>query len=532
MAAAAARAAMTDVHAGAEAARRRTFAIISHPDAGKTTLTEKLLLYGGAIELAGAVRAKSGGAGARSDWMEIERERGISVTSAVMRFEHRGHVLNLLDTPGHRDFSEDTYRVLTATDTAVMVIDAAKGLEPQTLKLFQVCRTRGTPVITFINKLDRPARDVLELLDEIEREIGLRPTPVTWPVLHHGAFLGIVDRREGTFIAYARPVRGAVVAERRPVALADAGLPPDALAALEDDLALLEGVGADHDADEFAAGRSTPVFFGSALGNCGVRQLLEAVEDIGRPPAPWTTLDGEPRALDGPFCGVVFKVQANTDPRHRDRIAYLRVVAGRFERGVAARHGRTGRPLAMRHAHQPFGQERIPVEEAFPGDVIGLVNATGLRPGDVVHDGPAALFAPMPRFAPEHFAVARSRDSSRYTQCRRGLGELDEEGVVQVLRRPDRGDQAPVLAAVGPMQIEVAKARLEGEFGAPTEIDPPRQLVARETDDDGAATLARLGVQVLQRQSGELVALFTSPYQLSGVERDFPQVTLVRMLAG
>ena len=522
---------MSPARVVAEAARRRSFAIISHPDAGKTTLTEKLLLYGGAIGLAGAVRAK-GGAHARSDWMEIERQRGISVTSAALRFEHRGHVLNLLDTPGHRDFSEDTYRVLMATDTAVMVIDVAKGLEPQTLKLFQVCRTRGTPVITFVNKLDRPSRDILGLLDEIEREIGMRPTPVTWPVLHRGAFLGVVDRRDRTFIRHDRPIHGASADERAPMPLDTADLPPDARRVLDDDLALLDGVGADHDAVEFAAGRSTPVFFGSALGNCGVRQLLEAVEDIGLPPAAWTTLGGGTRRLDDPFCGVVFKVQANTDPRHRDRIAFLRICSGLFERGLGARHERTGRPLGLRHAHQPFGQERIPVEEAFPGDVIGLVNATGLRPGDVLHDGPAVRFAPMPRFAPEHFAVARVRDSSRYKQFRRGLGELDEEGVVQVLRRADRGDQEPVLAAVGPMQLEVAKARLEGEFGAPTEIDPPRQLLARETDAAGAAALGRLGVEVLERQSGELVALFRSHFQLEGIERSSPEVRLQRMLAG
>ncbi len=523
---------MSSGRAVAEAARRRTFAIISHPDAGKTTLTEKLLLYGGAIDLAGAVRAKDGGSHARSDWMEIERQRGISVTSAALRFEHRGHVLNLLDTPGHRDFSEDTYRVLTATDTAVMVIDAAKGLEPQTLKLFQVCRTRGTPIITFVNKLDRPARDILELLDEIEREIGMRPTPVTWPVLHEGAFLGIVDRRDATFIPYDRPVHGASAGEQEPVPLAAADLPPAARATLTDDLELLDGVGADHDPAGFAAGVTTPVFFGSALGNCGVRQLLEAVEGIGLPPAGWDTTDGGVRALDDPFCGVVFKVQANTDPRHRDRIAYLRVCSGRFERTLAARHERTGKPVGLSYAHQPFGRDRIPVEEAFPGDVIGLVNATGLRPGDVVHDGPAVRFAPMPRFAAEHFAVARSRDSRRYKQFQRGLGELDEEGVVQVLRHRDRGDQSPVLAAVGPMQLEVAKARLEGEFGAPTEIDPPRRMIARETDEEGAKVLARVGVEVLARRSGELVALFRSPMHVAGIEKDYPEVRLEALLAG
>lgn len=515
----------------AQAARRRTFAIISHPDAGKTTLTEKLLLYGGAIDLAGAVRARRGGSHARSDWMEIERERGISVTSTALRFEHRDRVMNLLDTPGHKDFSEDTYRVLTAADTAVMVVDAAKGLEPQTLKLFQVCKTRGTPIITYINKLDRPARDPLELLDEIERDIGVRPTPVTWPVFDEGLFLGVADRRDMTLIPYRRGADGAGI-EEEPVPLDDADLPAGARAALAEDLELLSAVEADHDADEFAAGRTTPVFFGSALGNCGVRQLLEAVEDIGRPPSPWATADGGERAVGDAFSGIVFKVQANTDPKHRDRIAYLRICSGRFERGITAQHEPSGRALGLRHAHQPFGQERLPVEEAFPGDVIGLVNAAGLRPGDAVYDGDPVRFPPLPRFAPEHFAVAHSRDSGRYKQFRRGLDELDQEGVVQVLRRTDRGDQAPILAAVGPMQLDVAKARLEGEFGAPTTIDPPRQLVVRETDAEGAGRLARMGVEILERRSGERVALFRSDYHVDSVQRDHPDLTLVRLLAG
>jgi peptide chain release factor 3 len=518
------------IQVAAEAGRRRTFAIISHPDAGKTTLTEKLLLYGGAIDLAGAVRAGKGGSHARSDWMEIERQRGISVTSTALRFEHRGRVLNLLDTPGHRDFSEDTYRVLAATDTAVMVIDAAKGLEPQTLKLFRVCRTRGTPIITFINKLDRPARDSLELLDEIEREIGMQATPVTWPVFDEGLFIGLVDRRDMTFIGYRTAAEGG--GEVDPVALDDAGLPERSRARLDEDLELLAAVGADHDEETFEAGMTTPVFFGSALGDCGVRQLLEAVEDIGRPPEPWPLDDGGEREVDAPFSALVFKVQANTDPKHRDRIAFMRVCSGRFERGLTARHEPTGKTLGLRHAHQPFGQERIPVEEAFPGDVVGLVNAAGLRPGDTVYADDPVRFPPLPRFAPEHFAVVHNRDSSRYKQFRRGMDELDQEGVVQVLRRVGQGDQSPILAAVGPMQLEVAKARMEGEFGAPIEISPPRTLVARETDADGAALLSRLGVEVLERRSGELVALFRSDHHVDSIQRDHPDLTLVRLLAG
>jgi peptide chain release factor 3 len=501
-----------------EASRRRTFAIISHPDAGKTTLTEKLLLLGGAIDEAGAVRGKRGTAHARSDWMEIERERGISVTSAALRFGHRGMVLNLLDTPGHRDFSEDTYRVLTAADTAVMVVDAAKGLEPQTLKLFRVCRQRGTPIITFINKLDRPARGMLELIDEIEAEIGVTPTPVTWPVLDEGRFVGIVDRRDGGFIS----------------AGGDDEISPGAREALQFELDLLAGVGADHDDAMFRAGITTPLFVGSALGDCGVEQLLSAVEDIGLPPGPWGgdgNVDEPPRDVDGPFMGLVFKVQANTDPRHRDRIAYVRVCAGRFERGAVADVVRTGKPIRMSHAHQPFGQERLVVDEAFPGDIIGLVNAGDLRPGDVLHHGDPVHLPAMPRFAPEHFTRARNRDTTRYKQFQRGMRALDEEGVVQVLRHPDLGDQSPMLAAVGPMQIEVARARLEGEFGAPIDVDPPLQFIPRETDADGARMLCARGVEVLERATGEHVALFRNQFQVERAADDLDGLVLVRLLA-
>ena len=507
---------MANGKVASEAERRRTFAIISHPDAGKTTLTEKLLLYGGAIGMAGAVRAGKGAAHARSDWMEIERQRGISVTSTALRFEHRGRVMNLLDTPGHHDFSEDTYRVLSATDTAVMVIDAAKGLEPQTLKLFRVCRTRGTPIITFINKLDRPARDPLELLDEIENEFDLQGTPITWPVFDHGVFLGLADRRDGTFIRYIPPSEGG--GEADPVPLAEADLPSAARDKLNEDLELLGAVGADHDEETFIVGLTTPVFFGSALGDCGVRQLVEAVEDLGRPPAPWPLEGGGERALDEPFSALIFKVQANTDPKHRDRIAFMRICSGRFERGLTVHHEPTGKTLGLRHAHQPFGQERIPVDEAYPGDTVYAEHPV--------------RFPPLPRFAPEHFALVHNRDTSRYKQFQRGMEELDQEGVVQVLRRRGQGDQTPVLAAVGPMQLEVAKARMEGEFGAPIEISAPRSLVARETDEAGATLLIRLGVEVLERRSGELLALFRSDHHVGTIQADHPDLHLVRLLAG
>jgi peptide chain release factor 3 len=413
----------------------------------------------------------------------------------------------------------------------VMVIDAAKGLEPQTLKLFRVCRTRGTPIITFVNKVDRPGREPLDLLDEIEREIGMQPTPITWPVLDHGLFLGVVDRRDMGFIPYRPPSEGGG-GEAAPVPFDQADISGPVRARVLEDLALLEGVGADHDADMFAAGMTTPVFFGSALGDCGIRQLLEAVEDIGRAPEAWPTDEGGVREIDRAFSALVFKVQANTDPKHRDRIAFMRICSGRFERGLTVHHEPTGKTLGLRHAHQPFGQERIPVDEAYPGDVVGLVNAAGLRPGDTVYADEPVRFPPLPRFAPEHFAVVHNRDTSRYKQFRRGLDELDQEGVVQVLRRRAQGDQAPILAAVGPMQIEVATARMEGEFGAPIQVAPARRLVARETDQAGAERLARLGVEILERRSGELVALFRSDHHVDSIQRDNPELHLVRLLAG
>ena len=518
----------------AEAARRRTFAIISHPDAGKTTLTEKFLLYGGAVGLAGAVKARSGGRTARSDWMELERQRGISITSTVLQFPYRGHVLNLLDTPGHRDFSEDTYRVLAAADAAIMVLDAAKGIEPQTRKLFEVCRQRGLPLLTFLNKWDRPGRPGLELLDEIEDQIGVRPTPVTWPVGIAGDFRGVVDRRRpGQFTRFTRTARGASEAPEEVVAADRAAVEEGrAWADAEEELALLAAVGADHDQKSFLAGETSPVFVGSALTNFGVRLLLDAVVDLAPPPAPRLDADGVPRPLDAPFSGLVFKVQANMDPSHRDRLAVVRVCSGRFRRGMVVTHGPTGKPFATKYAATLFGQERDTVEEAFPGDVVGLVNATDLRVGDSLYEAAPVTFPTIPAFAPEHFSVARSRDTARVKQFRKGIVQLGEEGVVQVLRDPDLGDQAPVLAAVGPMQFEVALHRLTHEFGASVELRPTAYRVARRTDAESAARLRSMaGVDVLTRTDGELLALFESPYWLERLERESPELTLERLVA-
>jgi peptide chain release factor 3 len=529
-----------------EAARRRTFAIISHPDAGKTTLTEKFLLYGGALtNEAGAVKARSGRRSATSDWMALEQQRGISITSTVLQFPYtptgpdHDHgpdhelIVNLLDTPGHRDFSEDTYRVLAAADAAVMVLDAAKGIEPQTLKLFDVCRQRGLPLLSFINKWDRPGLDPVDLLDEIERQIGLVPTPLTWPVGIAGDFRGVVDRRDGLFTRFTRVARGATEAPEEVVtpdrAAAEEGAAWDAAL---DEIALLDGAGAELDRKAFLAGEATPVFFGSALTNFGVRKLLDAVAELVPSPTPRTDAEGVPRPLDAPFSGFVFKVAANMDPSHRDRIAFLRVCSGRFERGMVVTHGSTGKPFATKYAHQVFGQERETIDEAFPGDVVGLVNATDVRVGDSLWIDEPVTFPAIPSFAPEHFSVARVRDTGRFKQFRRGIAQLDEEGVVQVLRDADQGDQAPVLAAVGPMQFEVAVHRLENEFGAPVELLPTSYRLARRTDHAGAEALKGMrGVRVMSRADGTILALFESQYWVERLEQEQPELRLERLVA-
>ena len=513
-----------------EPAPRRTFAIISHPDAGKTTLTEKFLLYGGALggSAAGSVKARGTRRSATSDWMELEQKRGISITSTVLQFPYRDHVINLLDTPGHRDFSEDTYRVLAAADAAVMVLDAAKGIEPQTLKLFEVCRTRGLPLITFVNKWDRPGLDALELLDQIENQIDLPAVPVTWPVGIAGDFRGVIDRRDDSYVRFTRVARGATEAPEELVPADRAATEEgDAWRQANEGLDLLSAVGADFDAELFEAGEVTPTFFGSALTNFGVRLLLDAVVDLAPGPSPRLDVAGRSRALDAPFSGFVFKVQANLDPSHRDRIAYVRVCSGKFERGMVVTHGRTGKPFSTKYAHTVFGRDRETVEEAWPGDVVGLVNATDVHVGDALWMDEPVEFPGIPSFAPEHFSVARVRDTGRFKQFRRGIAQLDEEGVVQVLRDADLGDQAPMLAAVGPMQFEVAVHRLENEFGAPVELSPTSYTVARRTDAASAEALRGMrGVQVMSRADGTLLALFESKYWLERLQGDQPELVL------
>src|SRR5579859_1901162 len=518
-----------------EAARRRTFAVISHPDAGKSTLTEALALHAAAINSAGAVHGKAGRRGVTSDWMSMEKDRGISITSAVLKFDYDGHVLNLLDTPGHADFSEDTYRVLEAVDCAIMLLDSAKGLEPQTLKLFDVCRSRHVPVVTFVNKWDRPGREPLELLDEIEQRIGLRPTPVNWPVGIAGDFRGLIERATGVYTAYTRMPGGADRALETVYdedgARAREG---SAYEAAAEELALLDEIGAEVDMPSFLAGESSPVLFGAALPNFGVRRLLDAMCDLAPAPKPRADVEGEQRPVEAPFSGLVFKVQANMDPAHRDRVAFVRVCSGKFERGMVLTHAATGRPFATKYAQAMFGQERETVETAFPGDVIGLVNATALRPGDTLYADVPVSYPPIPSFAPEHFAVVRCRDAGKYKQFRRGIDQLDTEGVVQVLSSDLRGDQAPVLAAVGPLQFDVVLHRLEHEFGAKSELSHLDYEIARLTDETGMETLkGARGAEVLTRRlDGALLALFADKWRLNAIKRDNPSLRLDPLLAG
>ncbi len=526
----------------AEAGKRRAFAVISHPDAGKSTLTEALALHASAITQAGAVHGKAGRRGVTSDWMAMERARGISITSAALRFDYRDMVLNLLDTPGHADFSEDTYRVLSAVDGAVMLLDSAKGLEPQTLKLFDVCRSRGVPVITFVNKWDRPGREPLELLDEIEQRIGLRPVPVNWPVGVAGDFRGLIERASGEYTTFTRTPGGAGRAlETRLDAAAAAEkwgegkVGGEAYAAAQEELALLDEIyGPGVDMASFLAGVSSPVLFGAALPNFGVRRLLDVVTELAPPPDAREDIKGEPRPVDAPFSGLVFKVQANMDPAHRDRMAFVRVCSGRFERGMVLTHAATGRPFATKYAQSMFGQDRETVEEAFPGDVIGLVNATALRPGDTLYAGEAPVeFPPIPSFAPEHFAVVRGKEAGKQKQFRRGIEQLDTEGVVQVLSSDLRGDQAPVLAAVGPLQYDVVLHRLEHEFGARADLDHLHYTLARRTDFEGARILAgQRATEVLtRRHDGALLALFSDKWRLGQIQREHPDILLEPLIA-
>ncbi|WP_245527757.1 peptide chain release factor 3 [Aeromicrobium marinum] len=506
---------------------------MSHPDAGKSTMTEALALHARAIGEAGVTHGKAGRRATVSDWMDMEQERGISIASTALQFEYRDHIVNLVDTPGHADFSEDTYRVLSAVDFAVMILDAAKGLEPQTLKLFNVCHRSGIPVITVVNKWDRPGMDPLELLDEIEQRIKIVPTPVTWPIGIAGEFHGVIDRRRDTAVAYTRTAGGATRAGEDDLTADEAAQRfgvdhADALEGVE----LLESGGHTHDHDRFLAGETTPVLFTSGALNLGVHPLLDCIVELGPAPRPRPAVGGGRREVDDDFSAVVFKVQAGMDSNHRDHVAFARVCSGVFERGVVVTHAQSGRPFATKYALSMFGRDRETADQAYPGDVIGLVNASHLAIGDTLHAGDPVTFPPIPKFAPEHFAVISARDPSRYKQFRRGIEHLDREGVVQVLRSPARGDQAPVLAAVGPMQFEVVTHRLLREFSTETRLDHLPYTMARSFDPTFREDLAgHRGAETFTRSDGTDLILFTDRWRMQSIAREVPHATLETLAA-
>ena len=509
----------------AEAARRRTFAIISHPDAGKTTLTEKLLLYAGVVQTAGAVKARGGRTAARSDWMEMERERGISVSSTVMQFPYGDCLMNLLDTPGHRDFSEDTYRVLAAVDAAIMVLDSAKGIEPQTRKLFEVCRSRNTPIITFLNKQDRPGLSPLELADDIASTLELAIAPKMWPVGPAGELSGLLDVDHDTLIRADRTARGAKMGEEETFKGDDARSARGWDQAMEECELLTADDGAWNQA-RFETGMLTPVYAGSALTNMGVRQLLDALVSLAPAPSERAEADGEVRPLDAPFAGIVFKIQANLDPSHRDQMAFVRVCSGRFERGEPLTQSSTGRLVTTKHATSTLGRERDTIDEAFPGDVVALVNARNLRIGETVFTGKPVAFPPLPRFEPEQFATARPIDVSKAKQFKTGVDQLDAEGVIQALIE-DGNTSRPIVATVGLLQMDVFKHRMRAEYNVEVELMGNGIEIARRTDDATAPELRAMGgIRIVTRADGVLLALFENKYRLERLLRDKPDLTL------
>ncbi|MCP5518070.1 MAG: peptide chain release factor 3 [Verrucomicrobiales bacterium] len=524
-----------------EIQRRRTFAIISHPDAGKTTLTEKLLLYGGAVQLAGSVTARKHQRATTSDWMELERKRGISISSTVLQFDYNDCRVNLLDTPGHKDFSEDTYRVLTAVDSVVMVIDAAKGIEPQTRKLFEVCRQRGVPIFTFMNKCDRPMREPLALLDELEEVLGLGAYPVNWPVGAGAEFRGVYDRRTSALHLFERTVGGQY---RAPVEIGSLAAPEfrgrldeATFRHVTEELEMLELAGASFDPDAVLAGQVTPVFFGSAVNNFGVQLLLDGFLEHSPPPRP-RHINHVPLAPEHPeFSGFIFKIQANMDPKHRDRIAFLRVCTGKFERDMTVRHPRTDRRVRLSSSHKLFGNERETVDEAYPGDIIGLVGLPDFVIGDTLTTDPAIVYREIPRFPPESFAFLHNPDTGRFKQFRQGVDQLLQEGVVQVLHLRDATSRVPLLAAVGPLQFEVVQYRLESEYGAPSRLEPAGWEVVRwlpaETNEASLDELTLpTGARLAYDMARNPVVLFPSEWSADYFAQTNPAVHLLRLAPG
>lgn len=520
-----------------EVARRRTFAIISHPDAGKTTLTEKLLLYAGAVEMAGSVRS-GGTQQTASDWMTMEKQRGISISATALEMEYRGYRINLLDTPGHQDFSEDTYRTLMAVDSAVMVLDSGKGIEPQTEKLFKVCRMRGIPILTFINKLDHPGRDPLSLLDEIEKMLGIAAVPINWPVGEAPSFLGVYNLKEKQIFLFQRTEHGQFRAPVQMTGIEDPQLlnllGESSYQKLVEETQLLSGVVGDFDRDLYLAGELTPVFFGSALNNFGVEPFLEAILNLAPAPIARGTEQGMIDPVNDDFYGFVFKIQANLDPRHRDRMAFMRVCSGKFQKDMTVFHPRLDRDVRLSRAFRLFGREREPIEEAFPGDVIGVVSPGLFNIGDTVTTGEPLSFARIPRFPPEQFGLLMNGDFSRYKQFNKGLEQLEEEGAIQVFYAEDGPRREPILAAVGQLQFDVVLSRLEDEYSVKASVDKLPFTCARWVKADSKAiekmSISRQSNRCCRDRQGRLVILFSSTWYMEYTQKENPDVTFIEIV--
>ena len=513
--------------------KRRNFAIISHPDAGKTTLTEKLLLYGGAIHQAGAVKARRDQRKATSDWMEMEKQRGSSITSTVLQFAYRNFQINLLDTPGHQDFSEDTYRTLAAADNAVMLIDAAKGLEPQTRKLFEVCRLRGLPIFTFVNKMDRPGREPLELLDEIEQELGLKTYAVNWPIGMGDRFKGVYSRRQKAIHLFERRSHGSQQAQEDVIKLGDPKieeyLEQELYYQFKEDLEILEELGDDLDLDQVHAGKMTPIFFGSAMTNFGVQLFLEAFLEYALKPEGRNSSVGVLDPTHPEFTGFVFKLQANMDPKHRDRVAFVRVCTGKFEKDMTVSHARTGKTVRLSRPQKLFAQDRASIEEAYGGDVIGLNNPGVFAIGDTIYSGKKLEYEGIPCFSPEMFSYIKNPNPSKFKQFQKGIKELREEGAIQIMYSTDEFRRDPILAAVGQLQFEVVQFRLLSEYGVETNLEPLPYSLARWVKG-GWKALEKAGrifnTIIVKDNWGRPVLLFKNQWGLQQVNSDNPDLKL------
>ena len=515
-----------------EVNKRRNFAIISHPDAGKTTLTEKLLLYGGAIQQAGAVKARGNQRKATSDWMELEKQRGISITSTVLQFEYEESVINLLDTPGHQDFSEDTYRTLAAADNAVMLEDAAKGLEPQTRKLFEVCKMRKIPIFTFINKMDRPGREPLTLLDEIESELGLATIPINWPIGSGDQFRGVIDRLTKEVILFDKAARGKQSDEKR-IKLDEQNLSnyleENLLNNALEELEVLDEAGASFDKEKIYCGELTPVFFGSAMTNFGVRPFLDKFLNLAKKPSSRNSNNGNIEPTFNEFSGFVFKLQANMDPKHRDRVAFIRVCSGRFEKDMSVKHSRTGKVIRLSRPQKIFGKDREVVDDAYPGDVIGLNNPGMFSIGDTLYTGNHIEYEGIPCFSPEIFSWLRNPNPSAFKNFRKGVNELREEGAVQILYDIDESKRDPILAAVGQLQLEVVKHRLKNEYGVDSILESMPYQIARWVSE-GWSSVDELGrvfnCKIVKDCWNRPVILFKNEWNLNQFLEDQPKLNL------